>query len=530
MLNDDLQLDSNFTPAEEGLPSGAPLLLQHVELCQAGLEADCAREEAALAAGLAAECAAPAAEAAAGAACPPAPGGTAAGADASGGGTPPWASSRTPSQWAMPLFVTLNALIRLQAAAGHVTAAGAFAAAHAFVPLAAHELATELPLPWGYGSGPTPREGAFLALEALGDLQGPPANVVLRSLLSQLADALMAAAAAVAAHIIPVGTPASAGTGACPDPTAQQPAAAAGAAHAGAATSPAPCTQPAETAQQLAPPPAAAHLAPLAIANMRVLATCVNRVNNSCIPHADLRPLLAPESPCGMAWAQAVARALATVLCWQEQSSNADTPGVPAEALLLGFKAATQLGSAAAELLWRFAAAGMKALQQEAGVQLMQTLAALSLLDPDVTGLLFEVGPLQRHALQWHSWHTSLRVLRPCSCLQLRLGSAVEAVIDPMRCTSCSLKHTAWQLPPLTAVSCGLQLQPAARGTFAKVGAALVAAIKAVLLTDEVHRGSEGRKQQRQQALAPLIGAACAGALAVTGKPCCCLHRSAEHM
>ena len=73
-------------------------------------------------------------------------------------------------------------------------------------------------------------------------------------------------------------------------------------------------------------------------------------------------------------------------------------------------------------------------------------------------------------------------------------------------------------------VSCGLQLEPAAQGAFAKVGGALTTAVKAVLLADEVNRGSEGRKQQRQQTLAPLIGAACAGALAVTGKPCCCLH------
>ena len=329
----------------------------------------------------------------------------AAGADASGSGTPPWASSRTPSQWAMPLFLTLKALIRLWTAAGHVTAAGAAAAAHAFILLATHELATELPLPWGYGSGPTPREGAFLALEVLKDLQGPPANVVLRSLLSQLADALLAAARAVAAHI-PVPVAAADGTDACPDPNARQPAASAAAAHTGTATPPLPCTQPAKPAQQLAPPPAAAGFAPLAIANMRVLATCVNRVSNSCIPHAHLRPLLAPGSSCGMAWAQTVVRSLATVLRWQEQSSDKDTPDVPAEALLLGFKAATQLGSAAAELLLRFAAAGLRALQQEAGVQLMQTLASLTMLDPDVTELLCEVRLSQRHGLQWLSCST----------------------------------------------------------------------------------------------------------------------------
>jgi hypothetical protein len=209
----------------------------------------------------------------------------------------------------------------------------------------------------------------------------------------------------VAAHI-PVPVAAADGTGACPDPNARQLAASAAAAHTGTAISQLPCTQPAAPAQQPAPTPAAAHLAPLAIANMRVLATCVSRVNHSCIPHADLRPLLAPGSPCGSAWAQSLVRSLATVLHWQEQSSDRDTPDVPAEALLLGFKAATQLGSAAAELLLRFAAAGLKALQQEAGVQLMQTLASLLMLDPDVTELLCEVSPSQRHGLQWHSCGT----------------------------------------------------------------------------------------------------------------------------
>ena len=101
---------------------------------------------------------------------------------------------------------------------------------------------------------------------------------------------------------------------------------------------------------------------------------------------------------------------------------------------------------------------------------------------------------------------------------------SLQDVIDPMHCTSCSLSDAAWQLPPLTAVSCGLQLQPAAKGTFAKVGGALVTAVKEVLLADEVSRGSEGRKQRQQQTLAPLIYAACAGALAITGKSCHCLH------
>ena len=395
-----------FPHAEEGLPGGTPLLLQHVELCQADLEADCAREEAALAAGLAEASAGSPAEAAAEADRPPAPGSTAAGADAPGGGTPPWARSRTPSQWAMPLLLTLNALIRLWAAAGHVTAAGTSAAAHAFIQLATHELATELPLPWGYGNDPTPREGAFLALEALRDLQGPSTVVVLRKLLSQLSAALLAASQAVAAHI-PVRAAAADSMDARSDTAAHRPAAPEAAAHAGgAALSPAPCTHPAARAQHPAPSLAAAHLGPLAVARMQVLATCANTVNSICSAHAALKQLLAPEYPCGGAWAQAVATALAAAVRWQKLSSDKDTPAMPAEALLLGFKAATQLGSAAPELLRRCAATGLKALQQPAGVQLMQTLAALSMLDPDVTGLLFMVGLLQRHGLQWHSCGT----------------------------------------------------------------------------------------------------------------------------
>jgi hypothetical protein len=67
-------------------------------------------------------------------------------------------------------------------------------------------------------------------------------------------------------------------------------------------------------------------------------------------------------------------------------------------------------------------------------------------------------------------------------------------------------------------VAHGLQIQPAAKDTFSEVGPALTAAIKVVLVAGEGSRGSGGRKQPRQQVLTPLLSAACAGAMALTGK------------
>ena len=271
----------------------------------------------------------------------------------------------------MPLYYTLHALVRIRAP--HITEASAGEIANAFIVLASYEIAVKQPLPWSAGNVPIDPDAGYIAFSDLAALRGPAAVTVHRSLLQQLADCLAAAADATAAAYP---------TDAAPDgSTPAEPGAPAlgVAAQTEAAAADSPAVGPARIAPWLhlkrAGLVVAADSGCSAIDGLASVATPCRVVSRMCLNSKDLQPLLAPGFETGRTWALALAKAL-TACRFGPEGLGPDEPGVPAEAAITAFKAGDKLCAAASKLLQHYCAAGLEALQQEAGVQLLEALTS----------------------------------------------------------------------------------------------------------------------------------------------------------
>jgi hypothetical protein len=129
----------SWVPAEEGVPGGLPLLLQHMELCYAGLRADCTFLSTP---GLATATAALAAKTADSG---PAAASHAAGACATGSSSAHGSTRQGISQWADALAEVLLTL-RPWSSHAEVTDATATSIMHTSMLLVAHEVAVRRPL------------------------------------------------------------------------------------------------------------------------------------------------------------------------------------------------------------------------------------------------------------------------------------------------------------------------------------------------------------------------------------------------
>ena len=326
-------------PAEEGLPGGEPLLLRHLEMCRAGLEADCK----AIVAGVA-----PAAA--------------------------PVSLEAGVSHWARVTSDALLALGRLWDRQGAAPSASAAAAVlRATMQLLGHEVATREPLPLSEAATAESDIRLHSALSACLRLRGAAAAAAQRSLLQQLAIALSLASDAVTTAFSEP-EPGGASELATAEALAPYPAAPAASTHLFALPPPREGSATA-SAQARLPPGAASDLELAAAAAMTSLANsahCVARVNAICSSSQGPQFVLAPESESGHDWAMAIAATLGTIACWFTPHAGS----VPNDVLMTAFTAGSCLAGAAIPLLRRRIAAGLEALQQAAGLQLVDGLAA----------------------------------------------------------------------------------------------------------------------------------------------------------
>jgi hypothetical protein len=126
---------------------------------------------------------------------------------------------------------------------------------------------------------------------------------------------------------------------------------------------------------QAGPPPAAAELDPATAVDMTAMANvayCMARVTAICDSSRGPLRLLAPDSESAQEWAMAIAVTLGTVACWFEL----DVGSIPHDVIITAYVVTSCLAGAAVALLRRRVAAGLEALQQAAGVQLVDALAA----------------------------------------------------------------------------------------------------------------------------------------------------------
>jgi hypothetical protein len=373
----------NLASAGEGLPGGEPLLLQHLAVCQAGLQADVdAFPLRAAAESRSGVCAAVQLEssAAAGATA----GAAAEAADSTMSDGIVCSGLPSPSLWAQPLTHTLAALTILLGGDRAVADSTAYAIWLATQLLITHEMATRQPLPQrGYVPAPADVTAPLC-------MRGPAAEAWQHSLLQFMAGILTEVASEVAAaYLEPTGDGAAAGArSAVADDAASRRCEAAPQVAADDFWRRAAGLGPGPTEQQ--PTAAAARSDSAAAALMSNAASCVVAINGACHGRKDLWPLLAPVSLTGEAWAKAVANALATAAA----CLSPGPPDVPAEARIFAFLAADSLSRAALELLQHCVAAGLQAHQQkpaEAGAQLMRALAMHLASDRAVTAPCFEV-------------------------------------------------------------------------------------------------------------------------------------------
>ena len=305
----------------------------------------------------------------------------------------------SPSPWAQPLTQTLVALARVlvdDSAVADSTAEAIWLATHLLVT---HEMATRQPLPQ------RGRVAAPADITAPLCLPGPAAEFWQHSLLHFLAGSLTVVACEMAAaYLGPTedGTAASTRSAVAADAASRTREAASQmaadhvwnrAATLGAGLGLGPAEQ-GSTA-------AAARDDSCAAALVANAASCIVTINDACHGRKDLRPLLAPASLTGEAWAKAIANALATAAACLSRDSLA----MPPEARLFAFLAADSHSGAAIRLLQQCVAAGLQGPQQkraEAAMQLMQALATHLASSRAVTAPCFEVRlPLWPALVGW---------------------------------------------------------------------------------------------------------------------------------
>ena len=358
-----------------------------MEMCRAGLQADCAAMFDGPAPGRSSSTAAAAATDATAAAAAVAPGsrspagtcGTrnssrtagSSGSDSVVGGV---------SQWAPALSDTLQTLSQLWSGAGgaHASEAAAQGVLSAAMQLFGHEVAVREPLPLPGTAAARAESEARLhsAVDTCLGLRGPAAAAAQQSLLQQLGSALSAACCRVARAFL-VRMPGGAASLARAEALAGDPAGppAAAASMLFSAAPPPPREVSAADSAQTQPPPAAADLDPATAVDMTALANvayCVARVTAVCTSSQGPQRLLAPGFESGHEWAMAIAATLGTAARWFEL----DVGGIPHDVLITAYVVTSCLAGAAVALLQRRVAAGLEALQQAAGVQLVDALAA----------------------------------------------------------------------------------------------------------------------------------------------------------
>jgi hypothetical protein len=247
-------------PAEEGLPGAEPLLLQHLDVCRASLQADCTAEIR-------------------GVAPMAAPMGVATGV----------------SQWALVLSDTLQTLRLLWGSKDTEVSDGAVTAVlHASMQLIKHEIATREPLPLAENETNHVDSDARLSLAAHTclRLRGAAAAAAQRCMLQEMAEGLAIVGAKVTVALTERAT--------------------AGASRAATAAMP--------RSDDADPDQAAITIATEAMSNS---AYCIARVNAICVSSQGPQFVLAPDCDSGRAWAASIAAALATVAsCFQLVASD----------------------------------------------------------------------------------------------------------------------------------------------------------------------------------------------------------------
>ena len=247
-----------------------------------------------------------------------------------------------------------------------VTGASATAIARCYIVLASYEIGIRRPLPWTIDNVPVSPDGAYMALKDLNALRGPAAVAVHDSLLYQLAGHL-----AIATDEAKVAYSASAAAGG--STPAHGAVATTAAAPADAPAAPPICTAPVLPKDAAGQAPAAAHSGPTAIARIATVVTAFCEAHRLCLSSKELQPLLAPDTPSGTAWAQALAIAVPACSFGQE-ALGAHAPDMPRRVVVVLVQAGNRLYSAASELLRHYCAAGLDTLQQDPSVLLLEAL------------------------------------------------------------------------------------------------------------------------------------------------------------
>jgi hypothetical protein len=362
------------------VPGGLPLLLQHMELCHAGLRADCTFLSApGLGTATAALADASSLAAAETADSGPAAASHAAGADVTGSSSAPGSMRQGVSQWADALADVLLTL-RPWSSHAEVTDATATSIMHTSMLLVAHEVAVRqlLTLQGDETANEASIDRALVGIGASLHLRGPAAAMAQRSMLQHMASMLTAAR-----HDVAQALPVPAATGAHDLLRLKlrllTPATAARAPSAEESALPPQRAAESKSPEQAQQSPAAASRQRAVISSMDNRAYFVARLNHLCLGSEQLQFLVAPCSEGGQGWAAAIAAALAALLRYFGQDERG---AAPREVLLTAFDAVTGLVTAAVPLLQHFLAAGLEALQQDAGLQLMHALAACMVSQP----------------------------------------------------------------------------------------------------------------------------------------------------
>lgn len=374
----------HLASAGEGLPGGEPLLLQHLAICQAGLQADIDAWPLQLAAknrnGRRAAPGFSSLAAAVGTA-----GASAKAADSTISDGNVCSSLASRSQWAQRVSNTLVALATPLANDRGIADSTAEAIWLATRLLITHEIATRQPVPQPASVLPAADVAAPLCL------RGPAAAACQHSLLRFLADNLTTQASGMAAAFLEPTADGAADSARCA--VAEGSASRAGDAApqmAADRTQKGAVTPGAELGlgtmqQQLTA--AAARPDGRSTALLANAACCIVAIDGACQGSKELQLLLAPASATGEAWAKAIAHALGTAA----ECFGLDPSDMPPDARLFAFLAADSLSTAALELLPRFVAADLQDSQQQTGARLMRALAAHLASGRAVTAPCFEV-------------------------------------------------------------------------------------------------------------------------------------------
>lgn len=283
------------------------------------------------------------------------------------------------SQWAVALADVLLTL-RPWSSHAEVTDATATSIMHTSMLLVAHEVAVRQPLTLQGDeiANEASIDRALVGIGASLHLRDPAAATAQRSMLQHMASMLTTARHDVA-QALPVLAAAGAHDLLRLKLRSLAPATAERAPSTEESAVPPQRAAESNTPEQTQPSSFAAGLHRSVISSMDNRAYFVARLNHLYRGSEQLQFLVAPGSEGGQAWAAAIAAALAALLPYFGQG---EPEAAPREVLLTACNAVASLVTAAVLLLQHFLAAGVEALQQDAGLQLMHALAARIVSQP----------------------------------------------------------------------------------------------------------------------------------------------------